>query len=165
MGDVLTGTLSFLLLLVASKCVGDGGEILGEHYDASIIGGLVIAWLNTAPETIFFITALEGNNPSFAVGAMAGSVIVVSTVALGACIILGSLARRTRFRDSFFFFFFFFFFSKKKKKKIKEKKKNCLATNTNQLENQPTIHKLTQTHTNLHTFTPPPTPPSASIAH
>src|SRR5690242_8090138 len=39
---------SFVLLVVASWCVGEGGEILGKKYDASIIGGLVIAWLNTS---------------------------------------------------------------------------------------------------------------------
>jgi len=44
-----TGAISFGLLVVASWCVGEGGEILGKKYDASIIGGLVIAWLNTAP--------------------------------------------------------------------------------------------------------------------
>jgi hypothetical protein len=33
--------------VIASWCVGEGGEILGKKYDASIIGGLVIAWLNT----------------------------------------------------------------------------------------------------------------------
>ena len=43
----LTGTVSFMLLCVASWFVGEGGEILGEKYDASIIGGLIIAWLNT----------------------------------------------------------------------------------------------------------------------
>jgi hypothetical protein len=41
------GALSFALLVFASWCVGEGGEILGERYDASIIGGLLIAWLNT----------------------------------------------------------------------------------------------------------------------
>merc|ERR1712137_466836 len=87
------GLGSFGLLVLASWCVGEGGEILGQKYDASIIGGLVIAWLNTAPETIFFITALNGNNPNFAVGAVSGSTIVVSTVALGACLVIGSRAR------------------------------------------------------------------------
>ena len=43
----LIGLGSFLLLVLASWCVGEGGEILGAKYDASIIGGLVIAWLNT----------------------------------------------------------------------------------------------------------------------
>lgn len=44
---ILYGGGSFILLVVASWCVGEGGEILGKKYDASIIGGLVIAWLNT----------------------------------------------------------------------------------------------------------------------
>eukprot|EP01089_Gocevia_fonbrunei_P006467 TRINITY_DN1715_c0_g1_i1.p1 TRINITY_DN1715_c0_g1~~TRINITY_DN1715_c0_g1_i1.p1 ORF type:complete len:344 (-),score=65.74 TRINITY_DN1715_c0_g1_i1:175-1206(-) len=92
---LLTGVLSFIFLVVASWCVGEGGEILGHHYDASIIGGLVIAWLNTAPETIFFITALNTDNPRFAVGAVSGSTIVVCTVALGACLFLGAAARKT----------------------------------------------------------------------
>lgn len=35
------------MLLFASWCVGEGGEILGKKYDASVIGGLIIAWLNT----------------------------------------------------------------------------------------------------------------------
>ena len=35
------------MLLFASWCVGEGGEILGQKYDASVIGGLIIAWLNT----------------------------------------------------------------------------------------------------------------------
>jgi hypothetical protein len=43
----LVGLISFILLVFASWCVGEGGEILGRKYDASIIGGLIIAWLNT----------------------------------------------------------------------------------------------------------------------
>jgi cation:H+ antiporter len=85
---------SFLLLVLASWCVGEGGEILGKKYDASIIGGLVIAWLNTAPEAIFFITALNSDNPRFAVGAVSGSSVVVCTVALGACLWIGASARK-----------------------------------------------------------------------
>jgi hypothetical protein len=45
--SIFTGIVSFALLVIASWCVGEGGEILGKKYDASIIGGLVIAWLNT----------------------------------------------------------------------------------------------------------------------
>lgn len=45
--NFIIGAVSFVLLVVASWCVGEGGEILGKKYDASIIGGLVIAWLNT----------------------------------------------------------------------------------------------------------------------
>lgn len=52
----------FCVLVFASWCVGEGGDILGKKYDASIIGGLVIAWLNTTPETIFFITALHSTS-------------------------------------------------------------------------------------------------------
>jgi len=88
------GVASFSLLVVASWCVGEGGEILGKKYDASVIGGLVIAWLNTAPETIFFVTALNSDNPRFAVGAVSGSSIVVCTVALGACLWIGATARK-----------------------------------------------------------------------
>lgn len=44
---ILAGIGSFLLLAFASYCVGEGGEILGQKYDASVIGGLLIAWLNT----------------------------------------------------------------------------------------------------------------------
>ena len=44
---MLIGVVSFVLLAIASWCVGEGGEILGKKYDASIIGGLLIAWLNT----------------------------------------------------------------------------------------------------------------------
>jgi len=90
-----TGTISFILLVFASWCVGEGGEILGKKYDASIIGGLVIAWLNTAPETIFFVTALSSDNPRFAVGAVSGSSIVVCTVALGMCLWIGANARKS----------------------------------------------------------------------
>jgi cation:H+ antiporter len=93
---LLQGFTSLGLLFISSWCIGEGGEILGEKYDASVVGGLVIAWLNTAPETIFFLTALETNNPNFAIGAMSGSVIVVTTVALGACICLGASARKSR---------------------------------------------------------------------
>jgi len=82
------------VLVFASWCVGEGGEILGKKYDASIIGGLVIAWLNTAPETIFFVTALQSGNPRFAVGAVSGSSIVVCTVALGTCLWIGTSARK-----------------------------------------------------------------------
>lgn len=92
---IIVGPLSFVLLVVASWCVGEGGEILGQKYDASIIGGLIIAWLNTAPEAIFFVTALASNNPRFAVGAVSGSTIVVCTVALGACLYIGASARST----------------------------------------------------------------------
>lgn len=35
------------MLVFASWCVGEGGETLGKKYDASVIGGLIIAWLNT----------------------------------------------------------------------------------------------------------------------
>jgi len=48
---IATGIGSFVLLAFASYCVGEGGEILGQKYDASVIGGLLIAWLNTG--TIF----------------------------------------------------------------------------------------------------------------
>jgi len=94
-GPWIAGAVSFILLVFASWCVGEGCEILGKKYDASIIGGLLIAWLNTAPETIFFITALQSNNPRFAVGAVSGSTIVVSTVALGLCYYFGTTARST----------------------------------------------------------------------
>jgi Ca2+/Na+ antiporter len=86
----LVGIISFVLLVFASWCVGEGGEILGRKYDASIIGGLIIAWLNTSPETIFFIVALQSNNPRFAVGAVSGSSIVVCTIALGTCVYIGA---------------------------------------------------------------------------
>jgi len=89
----LAGLVSFVVLVFASWCVGEGGEILGQKYDASIIGDIVIAWLNTAPETIFFITALNSENPRFAVGAVSGSSIVVCTIALGACLWIGATAR------------------------------------------------------------------------
>lgn len=56
---IVTCSISFVVLVISSWCVGEGGEVLGEHYDASVIGGLVIAWLNTAPEAIFFVTALN----------------------------------------------------------------------------------------------------------
>jgi len=92
---IIVGPLSFLVLVGASWCVGEGGEILGKKYDASIIGGLIIAWLNTAPEAIFFVTALSSDNPRFAVGAVSGSTIVVCTVALGACLYIGSSNRAT----------------------------------------------------------------------
>eukprot|EP00761_Pharyngomonas_kirbyi_P002984 gb/GECH01002988.1/.p1 GENE.gb/GECH01002988.1/~~gb/GECH01002988.1/.p1 ORF type:complete len:344 (+),score=67.67 gb/GECH01002988.1/:1-1032(+) len=90
---ILLGCLG--LLILGAWCVSEGGDILGEKYDATILGGFIIAWLNTAPETIFFITALETNNPNFAVGAISGSVIVVSTVAVGACIVVGAAVRQT----------------------------------------------------------------------
>lgn len=93
--SIIVGPVSFVLLVAASWCVGEGGEILGQKYDASIIGGLIIAWLNTAPEAIFFVTALSSSNPRFAVGAVSGSTIVVCTVALGACLYIGSSARGT----------------------------------------------------------------------
>jgi len=87
------GTVSFFALCFASWCVGEGGEILGEHYDASIIGGLLIAWLNTAPEAIFFVSALQAGQSQFAVGAISGSSIVVTTVAVGACLTIAGAAR------------------------------------------------------------------------
>jgi len=90
----IVGPLSFCLLVFASWCVGEGGEVLGKKYDASILGGVVIAWLNTAPEAIFFITALQSDNPRFAVGAVSGSTIVVCTVALGVCLWIGGSASK-----------------------------------------------------------------------
>jgi cation:H+ antiporter len=95
-GINIVGFISFFILVFASWCVGEGGEILGKKYDASIIGGLLIAWLNTTPEAIFFITALYSGNPRFAVGAVSGSSIVVCTIALGICLILGALARKNQ---------------------------------------------------------------------
>lgn len=129
------GVASFIALVFASWCVGEGGEILGAKFDASIVGGLIIAWLNTAPEAIFFIqglscdgfhslsahstvttlnspfffstllfsssllfvfgTALNAGQPKFAMGAVSGSAIVVCTVAVGACVWIGSSARRS----------------------------------------------------------------------
>jgi len=97
LSPLVVGPLSFALLVLASWCVGEGGEILGKKYDASIIGGLIIAWLNTAPEAIFFVTALSSSNPRFAVGAVSGSSIVVCTVALGACLWIGANARSSRY--------------------------------------------------------------------
>uniref|UniRef100_A0A6B2L8P2 Sodium/calcium exchanger membrane region domain-containing protein n=1 Tax=Arcella intermedia TaxID=1963864 RepID=A0A6B2L8P2_9EUKA len=97
MSPYLNLVVSFVFLGGASWCIGEGGEILGDKYDASIIGGLFIAWLNTAPEAIFFITALESNNPRFAVGAMSGSTIVVCTVAMGACYYFGTTARKQQY--------------------------------------------------------------------
>ncbi|GAM25593.1 hypothetical protein SAMD00019534_087680 [Acytostelium subglobosum LB1] len=89
-----TALVTFVFLAFASWCVGEGGEILGKKYDASIIGGLLIAWLNTAPEAIFFVTALSSGNVRFAVGAVSGSSIVVCTIALGCCIWIGTKNRR-----------------------------------------------------------------------
>jgi Ca2+/Na+ antiporter len=87
--------LGFLaLLILGAWCVSEGGDILGDKYDATIVGGFIISWLNTAPETIFFITALETNNPNFAVGAISGSVIVVCTVAVGSCVYIGASSRK-----------------------------------------------------------------------
>jgi hypothetical protein len=45
--NLLVGGVNFALLCLASWSVGEGGEILGKKYDASIVGGLLIAWLNT----------------------------------------------------------------------------------------------------------------------
>ena len=84
---------SFAALVFASWCVGEGGEILGAKFDASVVGGLLIAWLNTAPEAIFFVQALNSGNPRFAMGAVSGSAIVVCTVAVGACVWIGASAR------------------------------------------------------------------------
>jgi Ca2+/Na+ antiporter len=75
--------------------VGEGGEILGSKFDASVVGGLIIAWLNTAPEAIFFLQALNSGNPRFAMGAVSGSAIVVCTVAVGACVWIGASARKS----------------------------------------------------------------------
>jgi Ca2+/Na+ antiporter len=91
--DVLLG--SFVALVFASWCVGEGGEILGAKFDASVVGGLIIAWLNTAPEAIFFLQALNSGNPRFAMGAVSGSAIVVCTVAVGACVWIGASARKS----------------------------------------------------------------------
>jgi hypothetical protein len=41
------GLVSFGFLVLGAWCVGEGGEILGQKYDASVVGGLIIAWLNT----------------------------------------------------------------------------------------------------------------------
>ncbi len=98
-GDVLFflvhALVSFAALVFASWCVGEGGEILGSKFDASVVGGLIIAWLNTAPEAIFFLQALNSGNPRFAMGAVSGSAIVVCTVAVGACVWIGATARKS----------------------------------------------------------------------
>ena len=91
----VSGAVSFALLVFASWCVGEGGEILGAKFDASVVGGLIIAWLNTAPEAIFFVQALNSGNPRFAMGAVSGSAIVVCTVAVGACVWIGAAARKS----------------------------------------------------------------------
>jgi len=96
MFDVLLLIFTLLILIFGAWCVGEGGEILGEKYDASFIGGFVIAWLNTAPETLFFISALNSGNIDIAIGAMSGSVIVVSTIAVGIALFIGASARRTK---------------------------------------------------------------------
>jgi Ca2+/Na+ antiporter len=103
---LLSGTLGFplyfsfpfalILLIFASHCVGSGGEILGDFYDASLVGGILIAWLNTSPELIFFFIALSQKEVAFAIGAMSGSIIVVSTIAVGTLIVVGSLRSPAR---------------------------------------------------------------------
>ncbi|KAL9658628.1 hypothetical protein ABK040_006164 [Willaertia magna] len=93
--DFLFLFLYLALLVLGAWCVSEGADILGEKYDASIIGGIIISSLNTAPETIFFITALNSNQPNFAVGAISGSVIVVCTIAVGLCLVIGANARTT----------------------------------------------------------------------
>jgi len=65
--------------------------MLGSKYDATILGGFIIAWLNTLPETIFFMMALGNQKPNFAVGAISGSVIVVCTIAVGCCVWIGGV--------------------------------------------------------------------------
>ncbi|KAG2375107.1 hypothetical protein C9374_010111 [Naegleria lovaniensis] len=80
-------------LIGGAWCVSEGGDILGEKYDASVVGGIILSGLNTLPETIFFISALSSNQPTFAMGAISGSVIVVCTVAVGLCVVIGSNAR------------------------------------------------------------------------
>jgi len=88
--------LYLFTLIFGAWAVSEGGDILGAKYDATIVGGFLLAWLNTAPETIFFITALESGNPNFAIGAMSGSVIVVCTIAVGCCIIFGASSRSSK---------------------------------------------------------------------
>jgi len=92
----MLSAIFFIFYLAALICgawfVSEGGDILGDNMDASVLGGLVIASLNTLPETIFFITALSSNQPNFALGAISGSVIVVCTIAVGLCIIIGANA-------------------------------------------------------------------------
>ena len=95
-GIGVVGVGSFVLLIVASWCVGEGGDVLGKKYDASLVGGLLIAWLNTAPEFIFFVTALRSGNATFAFGAMTGSTVVVCTVATGCCLWVGYVCRSNR---------------------------------------------------------------------
>mmetsp|Transcript_10449 Transcript_10449/g.15270 ORF Transcript_10449/g.15270 Transcript_10449/m.15270 type:complete len:350 (+) Transcript_10449:21-1070(+) len=84
---------NLVALIIGAWCVSEGGDILGDKYDATVIGGFVIAWLNTLPEAIFFITALNAENHRFAVGAISGSVIVVNTIAVGLCVYIGAKAR------------------------------------------------------------------------
>jgi hypothetical protein len=52
------GSISFGLLVFASWCVGEGGEILGSKYDASIVGGLIIAWLNTSMSFSYIFSSI-----------------------------------------------------------------------------------------------------------
>lgn len=50
--------LYLALLFAGAWCVSEGGDILGEKYDATIIGGFIIAWLNTGIVRIFRIVLL-----------------------------------------------------------------------------------------------------------
>ena len=63
------------------------------YFVNSLPSSLFLILTLPAPETIFFVTALLSNNTEFAVGAVSGSAIVVTTVALGACVYIGSNAR------------------------------------------------------------------------
>jgi len=62
--NFIVGAVSFVLLVVASWCVGEGGEILGKKYDASIIGGLVIAWLNTGLQQHLLACTIDSHSRS-----------------------------------------------------------------------------------------------------
>ncbi|KAL9650472.1 hypothetical protein ABK040_004694 [Willaertia magna] len=98
--DLLLFFIYFGLLIVGAWAVSEGAETLGEKYDASIVGGLLIASLNTAPETIFFIISLNQSQPTFAVGAISGSVIIECTIAVGLCIVVGFYASLKKKKES-----------------------------------------------------------------
>lgn len=84
------------LLLFAAKCISDGSELLLEVLDPGLIGGLLLPILGAFPDSLLVVVSGVGGTKAEAqeqvlvgVGVLAGSTILLLTVAWGGSLILG----------------------------------------------------------------------------
>lgn len=84
------------LLLVAAKSISDGSELLLEVLDPGLIGGLLLPILGAFPDSLLVVVSGIGGSKTEAqeqvlvgVGVLAGSTILLLTVAWGGSVIMG----------------------------------------------------------------------------